>query len=191
MTHVIKGTLQFGCVYETVDGGPSCPSTLARHPVLTDLMQSRHRCCLSTVILLHTLFPPRACSLPGALLRGSYYFLILVFNYSSHIIFRVVSGVQHNGQTIIYFTKYCLLYFKYPPGTIHSFYTIIDSSLYCTFISLWLYCNYKFILLNPFTFSLSPPNPIPSSNHQFVFCIYESVSILFVHFFCSLDSTYK
>ena len=37
----------------------------------------------------------------------------------------------------------------------------------------------------PFTSS-----PSPSGNHQSVFCTYESVSILFVHF-CSLDFTFK
>ena len=43
----------------------------------------------------------------------------------------------------------------------------------------------------PSPFSLSPTTLLPSGNHHFVLCIYESVSVLFVHLFCSLDPAYK
>ena len=38
-----------------------------------------------------------------------------------------------------------------------------------SFTSLWLFYNYQFILLNPFTFCPQPANPLPSCNHQSVF----------------------
>ena len=59
------------------------------------------------------------------------------------------------------------------------------------FTSPWLFCNYQFMLLNLFTFSLLPPAPLYSGNYQTVLCIYESVPVLFVHLFCSLDFAYK
>lgn len=45
----------------------------------------------------------------------------------------------------------------------------------------WLFCNYPFVLLNPFTFSIHPLTPLSSGNSQSVLCIYESV-----YFVCSL-----
>ena len=59
------------------------------------------------------------------------------------------------------------------------------------FISPWLFCNYQSVLLNPFTFYTQAPKPLPSGNLQSVFCVYESISISFVHLYCSLDCTYK
>ena len=59
------------------------------------------------------------------------------------------------------------------------------------FTSLWLFCNNQFVLLNPFTSFTHSPTSILSGNHYFGLCVYESVSILFVHLFCSLDSTWK
>ena len=49
--------------------------------------------------------------------------------------------------------------------------------------------NVCFLISSPYF--THPPGPLSSSNHQFVLCIYESVSILFVHLYCFLDSTYK
>ena len=57
------------------------------------------------------------------------------------------------------------------------------------FISLWLFYNYQFVLFNLFTFFTQSPKSLPSCNHKLVLCIRESVSIWFVHLFCSLDST--
>ena len=46
--------------------------------------------------------------------------------------------------------------------------------------------------LNPLhLFHLPPPTLLPSVNHQFVLYIYESVSVLFVHLFCFIESSYK
>ena len=52
-------------------------------------------------------------------------------------------------------------------------------------------CVYEVFVfcLIPSSFSPSPPPSVYSC--QFVFCIYESVSNLFVSLFCLLDSTYK
>ena len=46
------------------------------------------------------------------------------------------------------------------------------------------------LIPSPFL-SRSLPSPLPSHNCQSVLYIYESVSILFLSLFCSLDSTYK
>ena len=43
----------------------------------------------------------------------------------------------------------------------------------------------------PSPFSPSSTCPLPSDIHQSVLCIYESVFVLFVHLYCSLDSTCK
>ena len=37
----------------------------------------------------------------------------------------------------------------------------------------------------------TPPIPLSSGNHLLVLCIYDSLSVLFVHLSCSLDSTHK
>ena len=54
-----------------------------------------------------------------------------------------------------------------------------------------LFCNYQSVLLNPFTFSTQPIKPVPSGNHQSILYLCDFVSILFVHVFCSLYSTYR
>ena len=56
------------------------------------------------------------------------------------------------------------------------------------FTSPSLFCYCQLVLLNPFTFSPNPPNPLPAGNHQNVLCIYESVSVLLVCLFWFLDS---
>ena len=102
--------------------------------------------------------------------------------------FVLISGVQHSGW------KPCTL--KSDPPDISSThlspYVVIIILLTIIpvmyFTSQWLYCNYQSIFLNPSPFSLSPITPLLTGNHQSVFCIYESVSILFVHLYCCLDS---
>ena len=88
------------------------------------------------------------------------------------------------------FTKWSP-YFKYPSGMLCS--TILNITDYVPYTVLytpWLLCNCQFVLLNPFTFSPSPPNPSPLAIIS-LFFIYESLFILFVHLFCSLDFTCK
>ena len=46
-------------------------------------------------------------------------------------------------------------------------------------------CKLLLWFLIPSPFSSTPPTPLPCGNHQFVFCICESLSVLFVHLFCS------
>ena len=50
------------------------------------------------------------------------------------------------------------------------------------FTSSWLFWDYQFVLLNPFTFFTRPPTILPSVKHQNVLCIYESISVLLVYF---------
>ena len=46
------------------------------------------------------------------------------------------------------------------------------------FTSPWLFCNYLFVLLHPFTISPIPLSaPLPSDNHQNALCIHDSVSV--------------
>ena len=76
------------------------------------------------------------------------------------------------------------------PCTYLSYYWVC--SLCCNLHSSWLFCNYWFVLLNPFTiFTWPHPVPFPPENYQSVLCICESVSVLFACLFCSLDSTHK
>ena len=60
----------------------------------------------------------------------------------------------------------------------HSLATLF-SMLY--FIPPWLFCNYQFVHINPFTFFTHSPTSLPSSNHENVLCIYDSISILLVY----------
>ena len=52
-------------------------------------------------------------------------------------------------------------YFQHSLGTIHSHYNIIDYIPYVVLCFSWLFCNYQPVLLNPFPFSPSHPNPSP------------------------------
>ena len=56
------------------------------------------------------------------------------------------------------------------------------------FISLWLFSNYLFVLLNPLTSSPIPPHPLPIDNHQNALHLHDSVSVRFC-LVCFLDST--
>ena len=58
------------------------------------------------------------------------------------------------------------------------------------FTSLWLFCNYQFVLLNSFTFFTHPSN-LPLNWQMSKCSLYESIYILLVRLFCLLDSTYR
>ena len=59
--------------------------------------------------------------------------------------------------------------------------------LYIT--SRGLFYNWRFVPLPPLHLFCTLLHALPSANHPFVLCIYESV--LFVYLFCILDSTHK
>lgn len=54
--------------------------------------------------------------------------------------------------------------------------------------NFWEY-YWAIVALNLFSFSPVPAPPLLSGNHLFVLCIYDSIFVLFIHFF--KDSTYK
>lgn len=71
---MIKETLLFGCLYETIDGGQSCHSTPVHHTLLsparcieTPLLPSHHR------LPAHALLSLGVLSLLAALLRGFFW----------------------------------------------------------------------------------------------------------------------
>ena len=102
-----------------------------------------------------------------------------------------VSGLQPSGLTIIYFTEWSPQYFKYLPGTIHSNYNIIGRMPEAV-----LFCNYPFILLNPFVFFSYPSTPyhlaaikmFSVSMSLFLFCF---LFMVCVFVFVFLGSKYK
>ena len=55
------------------------------------------------------------------------------------------------------------------------------------FTTLWLFCNYLFVFLNPLTSSPIPLYHTQSGNHQNPLCIHDSVSVLLVCLVCFLD----
>ena len=61
-----------------------------------------------------------------------------------------------------------------------SYYNIIDYVSYTVLFILVTYLFYRFMPLNPFHLFCPFPQPFPSSNHQFVLCICECVSVLSV-----------
>ena len=122
-----------------------------------------------------------------------FWFFNFISNYSLCLIFFVlVSGVQHSSQTLLQLTRWSPWYFQSPPGSIQlsSFITALTVFPELYFTPLWLFCNYQSVPLNLVTVSARSPSPPPTpGNHQSVLCIYECVSIWFVHLFYSLDST--
>ena len=56
---------------------------------------------------------------------------------------------------------------------------------YTVLYTPWLFCNYLFVLLNPFLFFTHPPD---SSHLDIIKMFYDFVSVLLVHLFCFLDS---
>lgn len=55
------------------------------------------------------------------------------------------------------------------------------------FTSSWLSCNQHVVRLQAFTCFTQPPSPLPSGNHHFVLCTYQSVSVLL--FFLEIPHT--
>ena len=81
--------------------------------------------------------------------------------------------IWHHTKLLKYYWLYSLC------CTLHTHDSSVTTSLYVQ-------------ILSPFSPILSTPPPPPrSGNHQSLLCIYESVSILFVHLFCFLGSTYN
>ena len=62
---------------------------------------------------------------------------------------------------------------------------LLPSLLY--FTSPWLFCNYRFVLLNHLTSSPTPPHPLPSGNYKNTLHINDSLSVLLVCLVCFLD----
>ena len=70
---------------------------------------------------------------------------------------------------------------EYPSHTMHSYYSIIDYILYAVlYIPMTTFITGNLNLLITFTFFTHSSNHPPHSDHQFVICVYEFVSILFV-----------
>ena len=60
------------------------------------------------------------------------------------------------------------------------------------FLSVWLFCNYQFVLLNPFTVFTTLPNPHSSLATISPFSVSMSLFLFFCCcLFCSLDFTYR
>ena len=87
----------------------------------------------------------------------SIYFFKFYFSITVHIryYFVLVSGGQHSGWTIIHFTKWfpSISSPHLAPHTVITILLTVFPMLY--FTTLWLFCNYQFVLLNPFTFLFS------------------------------------
>ena len=101
--------------------------------------------------------------------------------------FVLVLRIQHNSYKITYFTKCSPWYFRYPSGTIHAYYIIAIFPM-LNFTSLWLFCNYQFVLLNPFTFFTQSTRPLPlwqpsvCSLHLWVCFSFSKPILALVHF---------
>ena len=113
-----------------------------------------------------------------------------LFQHLFLLIFCTGFGVQFSGWTIMYWHGAPLNISSIPIGAIHSYHSIIDYIPYALLTALWLFCNCQFVLLNLFTSCIQSPKPFPLAATSFL-CVYESVSIFFVHLFSSLDSTYE
>ena len=64
-------------------------------------------------------------------------------------------------------------------------------TLCCTLRPCDYFVTIDLYFLIPSLFSPIASSPISSANHQNVLCVYEFVTILSVHLFCPLDSTWK
>ena len=116
------------------------------------------------------------------------FYLFYVFQlYFNSILFHI--SFRYTAQWL----ENHILYNMFPPifpvaiwhHTNNTILLTIFPMLY--FISTWLFCNYQFILLNPFTFFTRPLILFPSGNHLSVLCIYESVSVLLVCIYFALQ----
>ena len=67
------------------------------------------------------------------------------------------------------------LIFQVPPITVHSTTLLTIFSIFSIPVTT---CDYQFVLLNALTFLTPAPISLRSSNHQSVFSVYESVSVL-------------
>ena len=106
------------------------------------------------------------------------YFLITVY---VQYYFVLGSDVQHSSQIIIYFTTKCSPDISGAHLAPHSYYNITDCIPYTILYILGLFCNYQFVVLNPFTFFTQPFNLPPfwqpsvcslESMSQFLFCLF-------------------
>ena len=83
--------------------------------------------------------------------HSEYVYFKNIFCFSITIYFQyyfiLVSGVHHSGQTLIYFTKWSVQYFQYPPGTRHGYHSITDYIPYAVLmyicLSLKFWCKSK------------------------------------------------
>ena len=117
-------------------------------------------------------------------MHALYFFIfkVLKFYFSFTVDIRhyfvLVSGVQHRWETVIHFTSGLprISSTHLAPYIIIIILLTVFPMLYC--ISLWLFCNCQFVLLNPFTF-FHPVHQLPLSygNYRSVHCFCEFVSI--------------
>ena len=141
------------------------------------------RPCLDTESLPQTYRLFSLVSGHPSLVHISWYifFLFKFFYFSTtayiQYYFVLVSGVQHSGQTIMYFTKWSPWYFQCPPGPIHGYYSVNDyvapSVLYVP--GTILTTNLYFLILCIFTHS--PSTPL-IGNHQNTLQIHDLACVL-------------
>ena len=65
------------------------------------------------------------------------------------------------------------------------------ASLYISYTRLMYFATESSYLLIFITYFSTLPTPIPTGNHLFVLCIYDTVSVLLCLFTCFIDSTYR
>ena len=107
--------------------------------------------------------------------------------------FHVYNSITHHTYTILHVrhTKSSLLlspttfYLSPPPFPSGNHHTVVYG--YKVFFSFLFF----FFCLIPSPVHPASKTPLPSDSCQSVLCVYESVSIFFVSWYCSLDSTYK
>ena len=67
----------------------------------------------------------------------------------------------------------------------------IFASLYISYTRLMYFATESLYLLIFITYFSTLPTPIPTGNHLFVLCIYDTVSVFLCFFTCFIDSTYR
>ena len=139
-------------------------------------------------------------NIPSSVLSRTLFSCVILLRKSLFLLlyFPGVSFFKKNLYFIIDAITVVPIFLSMPPSTQSHPYSLRQSPYHCPFFlhicslatmfpmlyftSPWLFCNYHFILLNPFTFFTHPPDPLPSANHQNIFCVYDSVSGLFMYF---------
>lgn len=102
---------------------------------------------------------------------------MFILNYIQHYIsFRHTAVMDRQ----LYNLQSDSLIIKYQPGTTDS-HCHIDCIPHCVLYIPMTICNYQLVFLN--SFILFVYNPFPPDNHQFIFGIYDPVSVLFIMFF--------